>query len=136
MLHEFDVVLLVGAGLLLSGVVKGATGLGYASCALPFLVYAVGLKDAISIVLIPAMATNLAVALGNGYLVETCRRFAPLYVAMLPGIVIGVGFLLWADPKVAVGILGTCIIAYATFALVQPRPSAIIVFANLGILHK
>ncbi len=129
MLYEFNVVLLVGIGLFLSGVVKGSTGLGYASCALPFLVYAVGLKDAISMVLIPAMATNLAVAIGNGFLVETCRRFAALYVAMLPGIAIGVGFLLWADPKVAVAILGTCIIAYAAFALMQPKldlPSALV----------
>ncbi len=33
----------VAAGLMLAGVVKGATGLGYASCALPFLGAGIGL---------------------------------------------------------------------------------------------
>ncbi|MGD9670332.1 MAG: sulfite exporter TauE/SafE family protein [Hyphomicrobiaceae bacterium] len=112
---------IVGAGLVLAGVVKGATGLGYASCALPFLVYAVGLKTAIAFVLVPAMATNIAVALGNGHLVSTLQRFAPLYVAMLPGIAIGVWLLGHVDTKLAVSVLGGCIIAYSAFSLVRPR---------------
>jgi uncharacterized membrane protein YfcA len=35
---------LAALGFLLAGVIKGTTGLGYSSCALPFLVSAVGLK--------------------------------------------------------------------------------------------
>ena len=50
---------LAALGLLIAGFVKGATGLGYATCALPFLVAAIGLKAAIVIVPIPAMAANM-----------------------------------------------------------------------------
>ncbi len=107
-------------GLVLAGVVKGATGLGYASCALPFLVYAVGLKTAIAFVLVPAMATNVAVALGNGHLKATVRDFTPLYVAMLPGIFVGLWLLGEVDTKLAVMILGVTIIAYSAFSLIQP----------------
>lgn len=117
---ETQTLAILAAGLALAGLVKGATGLGYASCALPFLVYAVGLKHAIAIVLLPAMATNVAVALGNGYLRETCRRFAPLYLAMLPGIAIGAALLAWIDATIAVTLLGASIVAYALFALLQP----------------
>jgi len=46
--------LLVAAiGLLVAGLIKGTTGLGYSTCALPFLVSAVGLRSAIVIVPIP-----------------------------------------------------------------------------------
>lgn len=112
---------LVGLGLLLAGVVKGATGLGYSSCALPFLVYVFGLKTAISIVLVPAMATNVAVALGNGHLAATCRAFAPLYVAMLPGIAAGVWLLTRVDTHVAVMVLGLTILVYVAFSLLRPQ---------------
>ncbi|HRY06123.1 MAG TPA: sulfite exporter TauE/SafE family protein [Hyphomicrobiaceae bacterium] len=112
---------IAAVGLIMAGIVKGATGLGYASCALPFLVYTVGLKTAIAFVLVPAMATNIAVALGNGHLTATLRGFAPLYVAMLPGIALGVFLLGHVDTKLAMMVLGISIIAYALFSLVRPQ---------------
>jgi uncharacterized membrane protein YfcA len=111
----------VSMGLVLAGIVKGATGLGYSSCALPFLVYSVGLKTAIAVVLVPAMATNIAVALGNGHLMSTLRGFAPLYIAMLPGIALGLWLLGQVDTKLAVMVLGVSIIAYATFSILRPQ---------------
>ena len=112
---------IVGLGLVVAGVIKGATGLGYSSCALPFLVYAVGLKTAIALVLLPAMATNIAVALGNGHLNETCRTFARLYMAMLPGIALGLWLLAQVDSDIAVRVLGVSIMAYVMFTLTRPQ---------------
>ncbi len=111
---------LVGSGLLLAGIVKGATGLGYASSALPFLVYTLELEQAIALVLMPAMATNVSVAIGNGFLIETGRRFAILYLAMLPGIALGIVLLGAVQARVAVLVLGVTIVAYALFALARP----------------
>jgi len=108
------------AGLFLAGVVKGATGLGYSSCALPFLVAALGLKPAMSLVLVPAMATNVAVALTTGHLSETVRRFLSLYLAMIPGIAIGIGLLMWIDPAVAVKALGGIVIGYVVWTARRP----------------
>ncbi|MGD9783857.1 MAG: sulfite exporter TauE/SafE family protein [Hyphomicrobiaceae bacterium] len=120
MLLEPQLAAILVTGLIAAGIVKGATGLGYASCALPFLVYAVGLKTAISLVLVPAMATNIAVALGNGHLRETWRDFAVLYVAMLPGIAAGLALLWHIDGRRAVGILGSVVIGYSLLALLRP----------------
>lgn len=117
---ELQAITIVAAGLFLAGVIKGATGLGYASCALPFLVYAIGLKPAIGLVLAPAMATNVVLAFANGHLRETCLGFAPLYAAMLPGIAAGMSLLLLVDTRIAVAALGVTIIAYALFALATP----------------
>lgn len=109
------------AGLLLAGIVKGATGLGYATCALPFLVAGLGLKPAMAIVLLPAMATNLAVALTAGHLGETVHRFRTLYLAMIPGIVVGLGLLLWVNQTMAVKALGAIVVAYVVWTFVRPE---------------
>jgi uncharacterized protein len=110
-------------GLVVAGIVKGATGLGYATCALPFLVPAVGLPSAMAVVLAPTIATNLGVALTTGHLWETCRRFYPFYVATLPGIGCGVIALTFIDPAVACRVLGASVILYVAFALAKPNLS-------------
>ncbi len=111
-----------GFGLLLAGVIKGATGLGYASCALPFLVVAVGLRPAMALVLLPAMATNISIAFTAGHFSEIVHRFAPLYLAMLPGIGLGLFILFWlGNSSLAVSILGAAIVSYAAFALWRPQ---------------
>ena len=55
--HRMDVNLIVitVSGLFFAGIIKGATGIGYSSCALPFLVASLGLKEAIVLVVAPAM---------------------------------------------------------------------------------
>ncbi len=59
-------------------------------------------------------------ALGNGYLRETFRGFARMYVAMLPGIGVGLWLLVWVSADIAVMVLAATIIAYALFALAKP----------------
>jgi uncharacterized membrane protein YfcA len=71
---DWSLLLMAGLGLFLAGIVKGATGLGYTSCALPFLVSAIGLKPAMALVIIPAMATNVSVAFTAGHFAETAGR--------------------------------------------------------------
>jgi uncharacterized membrane protein YfcA len=118
---EWSLLLLAGSGLFLAGVVKGATGLGYSSCALPFLVSALGLKPAMALVLIPAMATNVSVACTAGHFGEISRRFAGLYLAMLPGIAVGICLLVWINQAIAVQALGIIIIAYVCLTVFRPQ---------------
>jgi uncharacterized membrane protein YfcA len=128
---EWYLFLLAGAGFFLAGIVKGATGLGYASCALPFLTSTIGLKPAMALVLIPAMATNASLAFTTGHFAEIARRFSSLYLAMVPGIAIGIYLLLWISPSVAVKTLGTIIVGYVALTLLRPRYS---LSARLGRL--
>ncbi len=120
---EQSAFMLAAAGLFLAGVVKGATGLGYASCALPFLTLAIGLKTAMALVIFPAMATNVSLALSTGHLRETLGRFKLLYVAMLPGIVVGIHLLALVSAASALHLLGVTIMAYVALALFKPRLS-------------
>src|SRR3954471_17183221 len=81
--------LLPAFGLLVAGLIKGTTGLGYSTCALPFLVSAVGLRSAIVIVPIPALAANLGLLFGAGNVRETFSRFWIFYAATVQGFSLG-----------------------------------------------
>jgi uncharacterized protein len=107
-------------GLLVAGIIKGATGLGYASCALPFLTMGMGLKQAISLVLLPAMASNFLNICITPHRVETLGRFWLLYVAAIPGIIAGMYLLVWFSQRIPTISLGILIVAYSAFSITRP----------------
>jgi uncharacterized protein len=117
---DMSLVVVAVTGLFFAGVIKGATGIGYSSCALPFLVAALGLKEAIVLIVAPAIASNLAVLFTAGNLGRSLTRFWPLYLATLPGIFCGVLLLTAADKRIATQMLGVIICAYAVLALLRP----------------
>ena len=113
--------ILATLGLLAAGIVKGATGVGYSSCALPFLVPAIGLQTAMGLVIAPALASNVMLLFTVGHVRETVHRFWPLYVATLPGIAAGIWVLMWIDPLVPTRLLGVLIVLYAVLAMLRPK---------------
>ena len=108
------------AGLFFAGVIKGATGIGYSSCALPFLVAALGLKTAIVLVVVPAMASNVLLLFTTGHVRDTVKRFWPLYAATLPGILFGIVLLSWVDKHIPTQCLGALIVLYVLQAWAKP----------------
>lgn len=118
---EPQLIILAFTGLFVAGVIKGGTGLGYTTCALPFVVPAVGLQAGMVVVLAPAIATNLGVALTAGHVLDTCRRFKTFYLASLPGIACGVLALSLCDAVIATRLLGVSLLLYAVMALWRPN---------------
>lgn len=110
-------------GLFLAGLLKGTTGIGYSTCALPFLVATVGLNSAMSLVIAPAIASNVALLLTSGGAVCVARRFWPFYAAIMPGIALGVALFAAIDSRVAAQALGALTIAYCVLALARPEMS-------------
>jgi uncharacterized membrane protein YfcA len=111
----------VAIGLLFAGFVKGTTGLGYSTCALPFLVSAVGLKSAIVLVPIPALAANLGLLFGAGHVAEMLSRFWVFYAATIPGIFYGTKLLVLIDQKLATQVLGLITVAYTLYGAIRPN---------------
>ena len=107
-------------GLFFAGVIKGASGLGYSSCALPFLAAAIDVKTAIVLVVIPAMVSNLALIWTAGHCREMLGRFWPFYLATLPGIVLGIHGLSTFDARTTEIVLGLLISGYALYSIVRP----------------
>lgn len=100
--------------------VKGTTGIGFSTSALPLLVLAVGLKEALPLVLIPSITSNLLVMRDAGNFRQATCRFWPIYLGALAGLVVGLWLLDALDPKVSAAVLGAILIAYALFALASP----------------
>lgn len=108
------------AGLLLAGLIKGITGIGYSTCALPFLSVAVGLRNAMALVVAPAIASNVAVLFGGNEVRRVAARFWPFYASTVPGIALGTYLFSGIDADVATQILGALTLAYVMLALARP----------------
>jgi uncharacterized protein len=117
---DWTSVTLAGGGLLLAGLLKGFTGLGFSTCAMPFLVLAVGVKTAVALVLVPAIASNVMLLWRVGHVPETVGRFWPMYVALIPGVANGISLLAWVDGVTAARGLGVITMLYAGMSLWRP----------------
>ena len=111
---------IVATAFFVAGFVKGVTGLGFSTTALPGLVLALGLEASLPLVIIPSVASNLAVMRSAGHFRSSVRRFWPLYAAAVPGLVIGLRLLATLDPGHATVVLGAVLMAYCVFAFVSP----------------
>src|ERR1043165_6021086 len=77
----FDsLLLLVTASFLLAGFVKGALGLGLPTVSMGLLAVSMPPAQAIAIVIVPAIVTNIWQTFGGPYLRDICRRLWPLLI--------------------------------------------------------
>ena len=102
---------------LVAGLVKGTTGLGFSTVCLPFLVVAAGLKEALPLVIVPSLVSNVTVMRDAGHFRETVKRFWLLYAALIPGIIAGLALLDRIDSLSAAAVLGGVLCVYALYAL-------------------
>jgi len=114
---EFTIAVL---GLFLAGVLKGSTGIGYSTCALPFLVAAVGLQRGMALVIVPAIVSNFSLMMNGGGTVAALRRFWKFYAAIIPGIALGSALLANIEAYIAIQLLGILTIAYVAIAMLRP----------------
>jgi hypothetical protein len=112
---------IVASAFLFAAFVKGVTGLGFSTTALPFLVYALGIKEALPLLIIPSITSNLIVMRDAGQFRSTALRFRWLYLPVVPGIVLGLWFLNWLDPIISSAVLGIALISYCVIAWFQPN---------------
>ena len=97
--------------------IKGLTGIGFSTSCLPIMALRLDLKIAIPLVIVPSMVSNLVVMLQAGRFREAVSRFWPLYLASMPGLVIGLAILVTVDADVAKAILALVLISYALWAM-------------------
>jgi uncharacterized protein len=104
-----------------AALVKGVTGMGYSSTCLPILTLAFGLKEALPLVLIPSVASNLAVMVSTGGFQGSLRRFWPLLVSAAVAVFAGLWTLTGMRGDRAAAVLGLVLLAYVGFALAHTR---------------
>lgn len=105
---------------LFAATAKGVTGLGFSTVSLPLLALSVGLKEALPLVIIPSVASNLAVMYQAGRFTETVQRFWPMLLATVPGLLFGLWALARVDGPQAGGVLGVVLLLWCAFTLAKP----------------
>jgi len=106
---------------LVAGFVKGTTGLGFSTTALPLLVLVFGLEASLPLVIIPSITSNLIVMRSAGHVREMLSRCWPLCAGAVPGLVLGLTLLTTLSPTHATTGLGVVLVLYCTFALGRPN---------------
>lgn len=99
---------------------KGVTAIGFTTTCLPILALLFGLKEALPLVIIPSILSNLVVMRQAGHFGETIARFWPLLLTLLPGLGLGLWVLSQIDGDRASGILGVMLILWIVFSLAKP----------------
>ena len=108
------------AAYIVAALVKGVTGLGFSTICLPILALTIGLKDALPLVIIPSVSSNILVMVGAGHFVPTVMRFWPMLIATVPGIVLGLWFLSYIDGILAGAVLGMVLIVFSLLSYINP----------------
>ena len=98
---------------------KGLTGLGFSTTCLPILALFIGLKDALPLVIVPSILSNLIVMCQAGRFGETLHRFWPMLLALLPGLVLGLWTLSRIDGTQAGAVLGVMLLLWCAFSYAQ-----------------
>ena len=106
----------VGLAFFVSGVVKGATGLGYATSCIPMLALVLGIKTALPLVLAPSVASNFTLLVSTGPVMPTIRRFWPMLLLAPVGVFLGAALLGSVDGATAGAALGAALIAWCAFS--------------------
>lgn len=119
-----ETLLLVACAFLLGGVVKGVIGLGFPVVVLASLAAIIGLKEAIGLLIVPGIVTNIWQALAGGAFAAIVRRLWTLMAASVAGIWAGVAILATADTELLVGVLGALLFVYAAISLARPQISS------------
>jgi uncharacterized protein len=96
--------------LFLGGLVKGVVGLGLPLVSMPLLSFALPLKTAVALVLVPVFVTNTAQSFQGGMFKPTFRRFWTAMIVMIAALSVSAQALVQIDERTLYTILGTTLI--------------------------
>lgn len=114
---------IVGLAFLLGGLAKGVVGMGLPTVSIAILGTALGPHEALPLMVVPALLTNMWQAAIGGHFRALFRRFWPLLLAGVPGIWLGVWVLVASDPRLMNAALGVALCLYGVSGLAAFRLS-------------
>ena len=100
---------------------KGVTGLGFSTTCLAPMALVLGLKETLPLLIIPSVSSNIMVMVGAGRFRETTSRFWPMFLATVPGLLLGLWLLAEVDGALMGAVLGVVLVIYVAFAYANPE---------------
>lgn len=116
-----EIVLTTLVAYFIAAFLKGLTGLGFSTICLGMLAMFLDLKLAIPLVFLPSLASNVLVMIQAGHFVESIKRFWPLYLSALPGLIAGMLLLHSSQGPGPRAVLGAVMLSYGIWALMNER---------------
>lgn len=107
--------------LALAGVVKGVIGIGLPVISIPLLALAMPVPQAVSLMPIPILLSNIWQAFRGGHFLRALQRFWPLLLSMCIGTVIGVRILVVVDARVLYVLVGVVVVLFSLTSYLQPQ---------------
>jgi uncharacterized protein len=111
--------IIIGAAFLLAGFVKGVIGLGLPTVSMGLLAVTMAPGQAIAIVIVPAIVTNVWQTFGGPYLRDIMRRLWPLMAGTVIGIWLNAGLLTGPYAPYGTVTLGVLLVIYAVMGLTR-----------------
>ena len=116
-----ELVLIVIVTFIVAGLVKGVIGMGLPTVALAVLTAFQGLGEAMVLMLVPSLVSNVWQAVDGGALRDVLKRF---WVFLLGGAIftwLAAGLIEKTDAAVLSGLLGISVVAYASYGLLVSK---------------
>lgn len=120
MFDVFTILIVVGT-FLIAGAVKGVIGLGLPTVSLALLTVAIGLPEAMNLLLVPSLVTNLWQATVGGHGQAVLRRVWPFLVMATATVWLGANALTRVDLALLSALLGVLLVVYLTVNLTGYR---------------
>ena len=116
---DTHILIIVYATFFAAAFIKGLTGLGFVSLCLPVIALFIKLEEAIPLVVLPSLLSNVMMIYQTGRLRQSVSRFWLLYISAFPGIYAGVLILNTVGNYAAKIVLGVLSIAYSLLILLK-----------------
>jgi uncharacterized membrane protein YfcA len=107
----------IAAGFLFAGTVKGTIGAGLPFASIPIVALVVEPAVAVSLTVVPVIATNVWQSFHGGHYREALRRFRFFLLCLIAGVLAGAHFLSTADPGTTKIVLGGVVAAVSLLQL-------------------
>jgi uncharacterized membrane protein YfcA len=119
---ETSTIALIGFAFLAAGFVKGAAGMGLPPTAVALMTLALPLPDALALMTVPTLVTNLWQAFYGGHFRAMVRRFWLMGLVMAIGVLVAAHGLEGLGSPTSAGWLGVLLVMFSVMALTAWRP--------------
>jgi uncharacterized protein len=115
--------LVITGAFIVAGLAKGAIGMGLPPIALALMTFAVPLEDALALMVVPSMATNIWQAIYGKDFLKLLRRFWTMALASVASLIFVAVVFGHLGSQRAMAWVGVILVLYAALALTAWRPT-------------
>lgn len=121
--HAVSLVTVVGVlgTLVVAGIVKGAIGVGMPIIGFPLLTVFVSVPTAVILLTVPLVLSNIPQALEGKGMAAVLKDLLPIFIGTVPGLLVGVHFLVNVNPRYAQIIAGLALTFVVALMLWAPK---------------